>query len=238
MLVLLMRLAGPMQSWGIRSQFGDRDTGREPSKSGVIGLLGAALGRARDHPMADLAALAMGIRVDREGTVGRDYQTTGGGYWRGRPYGVMGPDGKLGGTVLSDRYYLADADFLVGLLAATDEQVALLHRLDQALAAPVWTLALGRKSYVPGIPPHLPDAAPLGPGLREGDLLDVLRSYPWQDGQGKGLPPRVRFVLDAEPGSTADVRADVPLSFVPTARRFATRAVQTIYCDKLSSGGA
>ena len=46
--VLLMRLAGPMQSWGTQSRFLHRDTGREPSKSGVIGVLCAALGRPRD----------------------------------------------------------------------------------------------------------------------------------------------------------------------------------------------
>ena len=45
MMTLLLRLAGPMQSWGTASKFRERDTGREPSKSGVVGLLAAALGR-------------------------------------------------------------------------------------------------------------------------------------------------------------------------------------------------
>ncbi|HEY8601690.1 MAG TPA: type I-E CRISPR-associated protein Cas5/CasD [Thermomicrobiales bacterium] len=238
MWTLLIRLSGPMQSWGTQSRFGNRDTGREPSKSGVVGLLCAALGRTREKPIADVTALKMGVRVDREGSVGRDYQTTGGGNWRGGSYGVIGSDGKLGGTVLSDRYYLADADFLVGLMAMTDEQVTLLRELDRALAAPVWQLALGRKAFVPGVPPRLPDAAPLGPGLREGKLLDVLRAYPWQDARGNALDPRVRFVLDAEPGSTADVRADVPLSFVSTARRFTTRSVHIDYYGQSDEGGA
>ena len=57
MKTLLMRLAGPMQSWGTQSQFRERDTGLEPSKSGVIGLLCAALGRPREESVADLAAL-------------------------------------------------------------------------------------------------------------------------------------------------------------------------------------
>lgn len=236
MSTLLLRLAGPLQSWGTQGRFGLRDAGREPSKSGVIGLLCAALGRARHEPVDDLATLTMGVRVDREGAVGRDYQTTGGGRWRGAPYGVAEPDGTLGGTVLSDRFYLADADFLVGLSAETEVQEALLCELDRALAASVWPLALGRRSYVPGVPPRLPDAAPLGPGLREGDLLDVLRAYPWLDARGEALPARVRFVLDAAPGSTADVRADVPLSFVSSARRFATRAVRTAYYGPLGPG--
>lgn len=44
MSTLLMRLAGPLQSWGTTSRFDQRDTGKEPSKSGVIGLMAAALG--------------------------------------------------------------------------------------------------------------------------------------------------------------------------------------------------
>ena len=53
MSVLLMRLAGPMQSWGTRSRFSNRDTGLEPSRSGVIGLLCAALGRPREESLDD-----------------------------------------------------------------------------------------------------------------------------------------------------------------------------------------
>ena len=75
MSVLLMRLSGPMQAWGVQSRFGVRDTTREPSKSGVVGLLAAALGRPRYAAIDDLAALRMGVRVDREGTLLRDYHT-------------------------------------------------------------------------------------------------------------------------------------------------------------------
>ena len=48
MAVLLLRLAGQMQSWGTQSRFSNRDTDLEPSKSGVIGLLCAAMGIPRD----------------------------------------------------------------------------------------------------------------------------------------------------------------------------------------------
>ncbi len=67
MSALLLRLAGPMQSWGVQRRFSVRDTGLEPSKSGVVGLLCAARGRRREEPVTDLAALGMGVRVDREG---------------------------------------------------------------------------------------------------------------------------------------------------------------------------
>ena len=34
MMSVLLRLEGPLQSWGTRSRFNHRDTEREPSKSG------------------------------------------------------------------------------------------------------------------------------------------------------------------------------------------------------------
>ena len=38
MATLLIRLVAPMQAWGTRSHFDDRDSEAEPSKSGVLGL--------------------------------------------------------------------------------------------------------------------------------------------------------------------------------------------------------
>ncbi len=108
MATLLMRLQGPMQSWGTTSRFDERDTQLEPSKSGVLGLVCAALGRDRSEPLEDLASLRMGVRVDREGIPLRDYQTA---------TGVLVASGKADPrrTVVSPRHYLADAVFLVGL---------------------------------------------------------------------------------------------------------------------------
>lgn len=49
MSTLLLRLAGPVQSWGIDSKFEVRRTENAPSKSGVTGLLAAALGIQRNR---------------------------------------------------------------------------------------------------------------------------------------------------------------------------------------------
>ena len=221
-----------MQSWGTQSRFNYRDSGREPSKSGVIGLLCAALGRPRSEPVTDLAALRMGVRVDREGSVKQDYHTAGGYHGHGPPYGVMQPDGKLGGTVLSWRFYLSDASFLVGL-EGDDSQEGLLHELHEALAAPRWQLFLGRKAFSPGEPVRLPDHPPLGPGLRRESLEEALSAYPWvaRTQVERDRPPvRLRLILDAERRQAydtrgAEARSDVPISFA--ARTFATRIVQT-----------
>lgn len=205
-----------MQSWGTSSRFTQRDTGHEPSKSGVIGLLCAALGKARDETqpgqerlpsLAELAALSMGVRIDRAGTVSVDFQTAGGGRMTGRKYGVAQVHGGLFGSVMSHRYYLQDASFLVGL-AGPDH--ALLKRLHEALANPVWQLYLGRKGYVPGVPVYLPD------GLVEGGLRTALATYPLAE----RADADVRLVLETSDPVGSEPRMDHPLDF---ARRLFTR---------------
>lgn len=223
---LLLRLAGPLQSWGTQSRFTIRETGMEPSKSGVIGLLCAAQGRPRDLPVDDLGALRLGVRVDREGALAVDYHTAGGAHRRGESYGVAKANGNAPEPVVSRRYYLADADFLVGLEGEDD---ALLRRLHDALREPVWQLCLGRKSFVPGVPVWLPD------GLRLGETLEqALVAYPWPR-QNLPVPPperrprRLRLVLEDEKG--VDVRHDQPYALAFRDRTFALRYVRTDFRD-------
>lgn len=232
---LLLRLAGPMQSWGLDSRFDQRDTGREPSKSGVLGLICAALGKPRDDQpgpwpsLAELAGLRMGVRVLREGTLRVDYQTAGGGDFAGRKsYGVWRASGGSGDTVVSPRHYLCDADFLVGL----EGPLPLLHRIEEALHNPVWPLSLGRKSYVPTLPVAFPPDSPISPAVREAGLAAALASFidpssgSWKRA-AKAAPQRL--VLEAPLGSTAESRQDVPLSFLN--RTFAARGVETRWLE-------
>ncbi len=156
MTTLLLRLTGPLQAWGTESRFEVRDTGTEPSKSGVVGLLAAALGRPRTQPVDDLTELRMGVRVDRPGAVRIDFHTA------ENVARVPGKEPDQKNTVVSRRAYLGDADFLVGLEG--DRQ--LLATLDEALAAPRWPLFLGRKSCSPSLPVRLPDAPPRRPRAR------------------------------------------------------------------------
>ena len=67
MSVLLIRLAGPMQSWGDSSRYARRTTRREPTKSGIVGLIASALGRTREDPVDDLAQLELAVRVEQPG---------------------------------------------------------------------------------------------------------------------------------------------------------------------------
>lgn len=209
--VLLLRLSGPMQSWGVQSRFSVRDTGREPSKSGVVGLLCAALGRARCEPVDDLAALRMGVRVDQEGSVDYDYQTA---------RDVFKAGGGTKNTEPSRRYYLGDARFLAGLAG---DDLDLLARLHDALRNPHWPLYLGRKAFVPGEPIWLAD------GLRRGvGLLHALRSYPWLGPDWRQPAEQLRVVLE-DPGGP-QVRSDQPMSFAD--RGFAPRHVRTRFIPR------
>lgn len=208
MSVLLLRLAGPMQSWGTRSRFTHRDTGLEPSRSGVIGLLCAALGRPRDEPLDDFRSLAMAVRVDREGRLMRDYHTA-------QNVRRADPTKSPQETVLSERFYLADADFLVGLSGDR----AFLDELAAALARPVWQLCLGRKSFVP--------ALPVGEGVVDGELLPALANHPWRKRvPAEKAPDRpLRGVIEVKFGE-GEPRQDVPISFISRDRRFRVRHIQ------------
>lgn len=170
---LLMRLAGPLQSWGTGSRFDERDTQLEPSKPGVVGLLCAALGRDRAEPVGDLAALRMGVRVDREGVPVRDFQTAGGHVDPDHKTLLIATGKVVHRTVVSPRHYLVDAAFLVGL---EGDDSALLQALLAALRRPRWSLALGRKACVPGLPVSILE--PPFHGLHPGPLEQALQQQP------------------------------------------------------------
>ena len=218
---LLVRMAGPLQSWGTQSRFTVRDTGLEPSKSGVIGLLCAALGMGRDEPLDELASLRMGVRVDAPGVMKVDYQTAGGGILPGgRAYGVRLSNDRPGRTELSNRYYLSDADFLVGL---EHSDIILLRHLHNALKQPKWQLYLGRKAFVPGVPVHI------GDGLLEGESLeDALTGYAWPRPdldipRPSHRPAELRLCIERTDGE--DIRMDQPYGASFQTRQFQARRV-------------
>lgn len=230
MVTLLLRFAGPMQSWGTQSRFGERDTGLEPSKSGAIGLLCAALGRPRHESVDDLSAMHMGVRIDQEGVVKRDYHTLG---------LTIRPDGKKTGTVLSNRHYLADASFLVGF---ESDDLALLEQIQNAVDAPRWQIFFGRKSFVPGERIRLPDCDDYAGGFRPLSLYDALKTEPWRpsvvqqrklDRQRDGDPkPRLRLVIESEPEPGTERRFDQPAPGPAFLNRsYLPRYVITHFCD-------
>ena len=136
---LLLRLTGHLQAWGGRGRFAVRDTALTPTKSGIVGLLCAALGQP-DRRVALSAALRMGVRTDKPGTVIEDYHTVQGGR---KANGLPRPE-----TMITRRFYLADAAFGVALQG--DDP--LIRELAAALANPVYVTYLGRLCCIPSSP--------------------------------------------------------------------------------------
>lgn len=163
--VLLLWLDGPMQSWGTRSRWDVRDTGLEPTKSAVIGLIGCAMGLSRGDPQLEKldCELLFGVRIDRPGVVSTDYHTVT-GYHRTAAGAYKHSSGTAKSlakaqehgesTIVSPRDYLHDAVFLVGLETSSER----MRALRDAFAAPHWPLYLGRKSCLP-VRPLLDDTA-------------------------------------------------------------------------------
>lgn len=202
MSTLLLRLAGPLQAWGTESKFETRRTEREPTKSGVVGLLMAALGCRRDdeQTLQRLDKLRMGVRVDQPGTLLRDFHTA-------HPHQGTG--------YTTTRFYLADAVFLVGL---ESEDAGLLETLEAALQTPVFPLFLGRRAC----PPTLP----LVIGLRASDLQTALQREPWQAAPWRRpkLDTHLKLVLEGVETNGAVRRLrDRPVSFDIAHREFGYR---------------
>ena len=196
MATLLLRLAAPLQAWGSNSKFNIRSTEREPTKSGVVGLLAAALGIQRSDDLKKLEplnALRFGVRVEREGKLLRDFHM------------VHEMTVKKDSHV-TERFYLSDAVFTAALESENRE---FLEQLAYALKHPVYPLFLGRRSCPPTLPVVL--------GIRDDELLSVLVNEPAVTENCKPT----RIVYDSDEGGIP-VR-DIPVSFSQLHRQYGFR---------------
>jgi len=133
---LFLRLEGPMRSWGTeQSKFVIRRTADAPTKSGVLGMLCAALGVSRkevaNNWLQTLGTLRMAVRIDMPGIRWWDYHTVGAGMMMRISEGV----GKTRfGPLVTRREYLCDASFLVILQG----EHGLITELETAINNPEW----------------------------------------------------------------------------------------------------
>jgi CRISPR system Cascade subunit CasD len=212
---LVLRLIGPLQSWGFDSQYSRRNTGLMPTKSGVAGMCCAALGYSRGsvrekdflQRFAAVKMTAVAIsRVVREKKVkvGRlqDYHTV---------QGTRKAKGGIKKNHITHRQYLTDASF--GVILRGDP--ALLAETAAALKNPTWGIWLGRKTCIP--------SAPVFAGLKE-DLNDALKLLIGTEPLGAFT--RQEEVTDFEEGR--DTLPDSALSFASSSRSFSQRRVKTI----------
>lgn len=208
---LALLLDAPMQAWGHSSRFERRTTALHPTRSGVFGLLAAALGidKHADDESARLARYAP-LRVTTV-TLPRlisrsrqpalpivrleDYHTV---------TGIRRASGKVDedATVQTYRHYLLDARF--GVLI--EGPAELLAELAAALRDPVWGVWLGRKCCLP--------AAPLlaaGPAPADEVWSALLRRAGYTGDEPLTRFDHVRECPPDEPG--ADVIHDAPVGY-------------------------
>jgi CRISPR system Cascade subunit CasD len=231
---LLFRLYGSLASWGEIAVGEVRPTALQPTRSALLGLVGAGLGLRREDDAAFAAlraTLRFAVFVERAGVPARDYHTvqvaapkrgrtplTRADQLRERRHDL--------GTILSYRDYRCDALYDVAAWHEGGEPVFPLGRLEAALKRPAFTLYLGRKSC--------PLSLPLGARVVEADnVLAALAAHPAPvleiPGDRRRLPLSARLpgtplglFWDGDPGlgpeasQRSTVRRDDPVS---SARR-------------------
>lgn len=180
---LFLRLEGPLQAWGERARWSIRDTAPEPTKSGVVGLIGCALGLNSDEDLVGLSRrIKIGVRCDQPGVLLRDFHTIIGG--------VLSAEGKVKNeTVVSVRSYISDGSFLVAVRA--DPQT--IVQIGQAVQTPVWPFFLGRRACIP--------ARPVYAGVGDyPDLLAALSEVPFERAIDQSKSQQaVRVVIETTP---------------------------------------
>lgn len=164
---LILKLQGPMQAWGTHTFEDFRPSNLFPTRSGLLGLLGACLGidRKDGDGLERLAAsVEFAVRVDAAGVKLPDFHTI---------RAARKVDGKANrNPVVSRREYLFDAAFTVAVGATVQAAVA-LDAIADAVRCPRYTPVLGRRSC--------PASRPLFDGWLEApDLKAALELVPDQ----------------------------------------------------------
>lgn len=229
---LLMRLYGPLASWGEIAVGEVRHSAVHPSRSALLGLLGAALGIERDDDAGQQALIQgyrFGIKLECVGSPMRDYHTVQRGVaarkvrFRTRRQELLAS--KVD-TILSGREYRCDSLAVVAIEAMEGAPHSLAE-LQAALRQPRFPLYLGRKSCPPALPlaPSLVQAGTLREALDMDGQTSLLALLDRDPAKAWPTPSDRRFLrqdqkryywedgMDAGmPSSFETVRHDQPIS--------------------------
>lgn len=202
MAVLLLKFSAPLQSWGTETKLNDHKTDPYPSKSGVIGMIAASMGRNRADSIDDIAGFPFGVRIDKPGIILSDFQTAAirNTVWEGLK--TIRDSKKYIGT----RYFLSDAEFLV----AIEGEESKLEMLAFNLNHPAFPLYFGRRGF--------PVNADLVLGVFNENMEEALKSHGYQEG--------MRVIVETTHGG--EMTHDVPISFDYKKRVWGYRMVREI----------
>lgn len=218
MKTILLKFAGPLQSWGTSSHFDIRHTDMYPAKSAVLGLVAAALGWRRDDARIEetLNKFSFAVRVDQPGSILEDYHTA-------RRLDIKNC------IYVTKRYYLQDAVFVVALGIADSIEA---DKIVAALKSPYFQPYMGRRA--------LPLPLDFVLAVVEEEPLTVLRTYPWQAAKwyqqraAKHSEDRKRLSIfsdQAIAGSVSLMRRDQVVSLAATGRRYLPRLEYKSVCE-------
>lgn len=216
MKTLLLKFAGPLQSWGTNSNFETRQTDLYPSKSAIIGLIAASFGyrRDQDEEIRKLNDLKYAVRIDQAGNLLRDYHTA-------RKYKA---NGDFERTYVTNRYYLEDAIFIV---AISHEDEDFIENIYQNIKNPYFQIFMGRRSC--------PVSADFLVGIFEEDILKSLKNYPWQakSWYRRNHSNKIPCYMDETllPSEKSSSRKDKVISFSQKERKFQYRNEVKIELD-------
>lgn len=217
MKTILLKLKGPMQSWGTSSHFETRNTDYYPSKSAVIGIIAASFGYRRDQDQDQekaikaLNELDFALRVDQPGTLLRDYHIA-------QKYKKTG---EFERTYVTNRYYMEDAVFVVAISHANDRRVEEIY---EALQHPYFSPFMGRRSC--------PVPLDFIIKITEEDAITALEKLEWQAAEWykdwykkKHADYRADIYADKAliPQGIATMRKDYVISFSQKERKFGPR---------------
>ncbi len=209
MKTLLLKLGGPMQSWGTSSHFETRTTDYYPSKSGLVGMIAACFGYRRDddEKIQRLNDLDFAVRIDQEGALGKDYHIA----------TKTKPNGTFEKFYVTNRYYMEDAVFVVSL---SHEDSQWMDEIETALRYPYFQPFMGRRSC--------PLPIDFLIGTSDKSALEALEDLPWQaanwyKNKHKNYRADIYADKDLSPGSPAKMRNDRVVSFSQKERKFGPR---------------
>jgi CRISPR system Cascade subunit CasD len=154
---LALLLDAPLQSWGFASRFQRRTTGLHPTKSGVLGMICAAMGIGKgtdaERQLLQAPLTMTSIAIPRVVGGPRSVVAAPVPVRRLEDFHTVQNTRRASGKpnndpVVTRRQYLADAKF--GIILTGDR--ASLDRIADALRDPVWGIWFGRKSCIPAEP--------------------------------------------------------------------------------------
>lgn len=234
MRTILLKMAGPLQSWGSGSHYDDRHTDRHPTKSAIVGLLSAALGYRRDDErIKALNELDFAVRVDQQGKMLHDFQVAAGEYQKMKNGTLkeLSASNKRIRRYISKRYYMSDATYVVAIGHADHEWIEEIH---EALLAPYFALSMGRRAF--------PLTADFIIGVKDGDVIGTLKEHTWEGSTNVAREPDdllpVYADYDLVESEYRQARQDRVESFSSEEKIYNTRIEGRIYVNSRDLAGA